>query len=88
MINIPYIKEGRSEIDDIVDVHAYHLKCDGHLNYFICKLFLKLMRINGGMSYAKAKEFIGELEMAKMELYRKWIGKYEDEKEATNGSID
>lgn len=87
---MPYIpdKGEREEIDNIVGLYAYHLKCDGHLNYFLAKLFLKLMKVNGGIRYNKAKEFIGELEMAKLEIYRKWIGKYEDEKEATNGSID
>ena len=84
---MPYIKEGRNEIDDIVDVHAYHLKCDGHLNYFIAKLFLKLMRINGGIRYNKAKEFIGELEMAKMEIYRRWVQPYEDIKMKENGDV-
>jgi len=85
----PYIKkEDRPDIEDIVDVYAYHLKCDGHLNFFICKLFLKLMRINGGIRYNKAKEFIGELECAKLEIYRKFISPYEDEKEAENGKLE
>ena len=85
----PYIKkEDRPDIEDIVDIYAYHLKCDGHLNFFICKLFLKLMRINGGIRYNKAKEFIGELECAKLEIYRKFISPYEDEKEAENGKLE
>jgi len=85
----PYIKkEDRPDIEDIVDVYAYKLKCDGHLNFFICKLFLKLMRINGGIRYNKAKEFIGELECAKLEIYRKFISPYEDEKEAENGKLE
>ena len=88
-IKMPYIKqEDREDIDIIVDVNAYHLKCNGHLNYFICKLFLKLMRVNGGMTYNKAKEFIGELECAKLEIYRKFISPYEDEKEAENGKLE
>ena len=85
----PYIKkEDRPDIEDIVDVYAYKLKCDGHLNFFICKLFLKLMRINGGMTYNKAKEFIGELEMAKMEIYRRWVSPYENEKRDSNGDVE
>ena len=84
----PYIKkEDRPDIEDIVDIYAYHLKCDGHLNFFICKLFLKLMRINGGIRYNKAKEFIGELEMAKMEIYRRWVSPYENEKRDSNGDV-
>ena len=85
---MPYIlQEDREDIEDIVDVYAYHLKCDGHLNFFICKLFLKLMRINGGIRYSKAKEFIGELEMAKMEIYRRWVAPYEDKKKDENGDL-
>jgi len=85
----PYIKkEDRPDIEDIVDVYAYKLKCDGHLNFFICKLFLKLMRINGGIRYNKAKEFIGELEMAKLEISRRWIADYEDKKKEENGDLN
>lgn len=84
---MPYIKEGREDIDDIVFINAYKLKCDGHLNYFICKLFLKLMKINGGMTYSKSKEFIGELEMAKLEIYRRWIIPYENQKKEENGDL-
>ena len=86
---MPYIEpKEREDIDIIVDVNAYHLKCNGHLNYFICKLFLKLMRINGGMTYAKAKEFIGELEMAKLEISRRWVANYEDKKKEENGDLN
>lgn len=86
---MPYIKkEEREEIDEIVALYAYHLKYDGHLNYFLAKLFLKLMRVNGGIRYNKAKEFIGELECAKLEIYRRWISPYEDEKKEENGDVE
>ena len=85
---MPYkLQEDREDKDIIVDVNAFHLKCNGHLNYFICKLFLKLMRINGGIRYNKAKEFIGELEMAKLEIYRRWVSPYENEKRDSNGDL-
>jgi len=45
------------------------------------------MRINGGIRYNKAKEFIGELEMAKMEIYRRWVSPYENEKRDSNGDL-
>jgi len=36
----PYIKkEDRPDIEDIVDVYAYHLKCDGHLNSLSASVF-------------------------------------------------
>ena len=84
---MPYIKkELREEIDNCVCLNAYILKADGRLNYFIVKLFLLYMRVYG-MSYAHAKEFLGELEMAKMEIYRRYIAPYEDEKIKTNGDV-
>jgi len=83
----PYIKkEDRPDIEDIVDVYAYKLKCDGHLNFFICKLFLKLMRINGGIRYNKAKEFIGEFRVCQnLEIYRKFIHHMRMKRRQKNG---
>jgi len=85
---MPYIKKDlRKDIDEIVDTYAYHLKADGQLNYFICKLFLKLTRVYG-MKYSHAKRFIGELEMAKMEIYRRWVAPYEQQKMEENGDVE
>lgn len=83
---MPYItKSNRNELDECVNTYFPFLKPDGRLNYFIAKLFLKLMK--QGMSYKKAKEFIGELEMAKMEIYRRWVSPYEDVKVEENGDV-
>ena len=87
---MPYIKDehARKELDDVIFTNAYILQPKGNLNYFICKLFLKLMRVNGGISYNKAGEFIKELEMAKMEIYRRWVAPYEDDKKEENGDLE
>ena len=84
---MPYIaKINRPEIDECVSTYYSFLKPDGRLNYFLAKLFLRFM--SSGMSYRTAKEFIGELEMAKMEIYRKWIIPYEEKKEILNGDVE
>lgn len=83
---MPYIlQENRKEIDECINTYHPFLKPDGRLNYFLAKLFKKQMRYR--MSYKNAKEFIGELEMAKMEIYRRWIQPYEDTKKKSNGDV-
>ena len=84
---MPYItKICRTELDECVETYYPFLKPDGRLNYFLAKLFKKLMRRK--MSYRNAKEFVAELEMAKMEIYRRWIAPYEDEKKDINGDVE
>lgn len=85
---MPYIKPSlRGDIDDCIKLYAYHLKPDGRLNYFLTKLFLTYMRVYG-MRYGQAKQFLAELEMAKMEIYRRYVAPYEDEKIKENGDVE
>lgn len=85
---MPYIiKKKRPDIDDCVKTYAYHLKPDGQLNYFLVKLFLQLVKVYG-MSYKFAKQYCGELEMAKMEIYRRYVIPYEDKKIEDNGDVE
>ena len=84
---MPYItKVNRTELNECINTYYPFFKPDGRLNYFLAKLFLKYM--STGMSYKKAKEFIGELEMAKMEIYRRWIIPYENDKKYENGDVE
>ena len=84
---MPYItKSNRKTIDECIDTYYPFIKPDGRLNYFLAKLFLKFRR--QGMSYKTAKEFIGELEMAKIEIYRRWIVPYENDKQYENGDVE
>ena len=54
----------------------------GNLNYFLCKLFL-----SNKMSYEHARNFIGEMENAKLEIQRRWIAPYEDKKCEEHGDV-
>jgi hypothetical protein len=84
---MPYIKqEDRPFIDLLVQLFMNDGKIHARLNYFIVKLAKQYIKLNGE-SYANYKEIIGELECAKLEIYRKMISKYEDKKEKENGEI-
>ncbi len=85
---MPYIKgdSKRGELDKLAVQLLLNGKITGNLNYFLfklCKLYIK----ECGESYAAYKNFIGELEMCKLELYRKQVAPYEELKEKENGSI-
>ena len=84
---MPYIKKpkrtflmpGLLATSDVVDN-------EGDLNYcfsLLCKEFIK----RKGKSYKYFNACIGALESAKLELYRRHIAPYEDEKIKENGDI-
>ena len=81
---MPYIdnKQIRQILDDIVYKYFTTLEKKGNLNYFLCKLFLSTP-----ISYEHARNFIGELENAKLEIYRRFIAPYEDIKCKENGDL-
>lgn len=84
---MPYIKQ-----DDrhTFESHIQNLAADaenaGDLNYIITKM-LHLYIKKKGLRYANCNEVIGALECCKLELYRKLIGPYEDEKIVENGGV-
>jgi len=82
---MPYIKDtqAREELDNAIYLHFSWLKPKGYLNYFLFKL-AKVKCTN----YNEYKEFIGELEMCKMEIYRRLIAPYEDKKKDENGDVE
>ena len=55
----------------------------GNLNYFLFKLAKKSCSC-----YADYAAFIGELEAAKLEIYRRQIAPYEDKKIKENGDVE
>lgn len=59
----------------------------GELNYFITDLCLEYIKDMGGASYTRYNEVIGVLECAKLEMYRRAVGPYEDKKIAENGDV-
>jgi len=63
------------------------LQPNGNINYMLFKLF-RMLTQNRLMSYNRAKEFIGELECAKLEIVRRPLSEYENKKMKENGDVD
>jgi len=95
-INMPYIdKKDRvkfisqcggintntiEELGNIID------NC-GELNYVITRICLQYIKKHG-QKYQKYNDVIGALEGAKLELYRRHVAPYEDNKFKSNGDVD
>jgi hypothetical protein len=84
---MPYIDEkDRPAMDDIVNHMLFSgVKADGKLNYVLFKLCRKLVVPE---SYNSYKNFIGELNMCAMEIYRRFVAPYEDVKKEKNGDVE
>ena len=87
---MPYIKgQDRKKFDDILTVLEAKLpeiKTEGELNYLItkiCHIYLKLK----GERYSTYNAILGALEGVKLELYRRRVSNYEDDKIAQNGDV-
>lgn len=100
---MPYIKQSeRNELNLQIKQLADRLSqlstsndglIAGRLNYTITKLVLEyyqsLRQIQGHfkITYSDWNEILGALECCKLELYRKHIAPYEDEKIEQNGDV-
>lgn len=97
---MPYIhSESRKALDPIIDILCEKIKIfhsgnsssnfdggsfhnPGWLNYIIFRLAKKKC-----FNYNSYKNFIGELEMCKYEIYRRLVAPYEDKKIKSNGDV-
>lgn len=79
---MPYLDAGIRESLD----QGRKPKIGGELNYRISSMLSDFIAMKG-LSYATINEFIGALECAKLEAYRKVAADYEDFKEVTNGTV-
>jgi len=78
---MPYIKkEDRKKLLDSKPQNT------GELNYCITFLLTEYLETKGE-KYQTYNDMVGALECAKLELYRRKIGKYEDEKIESNGDV-
>ena len=84
---MPYIKQENREI---MTNSIFHLNIafdeiglTGNLNYVLYNLAKRHCT-----NYASFAAFVGELESAKLEIYRKLVAPYEEIKEKENGSIE
>ena len=84
---MPYIiKSKRERIDWVIEnINAVldNIGMQGSLNYILFKLAKKRCR-----TYADYARFIGELEAAKLEIYRRLVSKHEDEAIIKNGDVE
>ncbi len=79
---MPYVKKSdRIRLDEGGDAQT-----PGELNYIITKTVDAYLN-RTPRNYANYNEVIGVLECAKLELYRRVIGEYEDSKMAENGDV-
>lgn len=85
---MPYIKkEDREKFDEYeVDELAATCTGPGELNYLLTRILVGYVEYRGE-SYATYNEVIGVLECAKMELARRRLSIYEDEKCKSNGDV-
>ena len=84
---MPYIKgqDKRKELDKITKRILQIGMINGNLNYLLFKLCKEYMK--EGESYNAYKNYIGEIEMAKKEIYRRLVAPYEDLKIVENGDV-
>lgn len=84
---MPYITEAkRVALATSAHVLGNSMPADpGELNYEITRMIQLYLR--GERSYAIFNEVIGVLECAKLELYRRMVAPYEDQKCAENGDV-
>lgn len=84
---MPYIvKEQREEIDGLLSGLLERQFSVGELNYIITKLLLNQVG-QRGLCYDLCNSLVGVLECAKLELYRRLVSPYEDDKCKLNGDL-
>ncbi len=90
VIIMPYINEDdRKELDGAIKELTTQLRNGdfrGRLNYAISSIFVGLLEANG-ISYRLINDFVGVLECAKLEAYRRIAVPYEDSKVVANGDL-
>tara|TARA_R110000751_G_scaffold6560_2_gene27728 strand:+ start:3906 stop:4196 length:291 start_codon:yes stop_codon:yes gene_type:complete len=92
---MPYItKIDRKKYEKAIDDIVLQLNLSGldgfypvgDLNYIITTIIKKTLD-RQGVRYQTANAVVGALECAKLELYRRLIAPYEDEKVKSNGDV-
>lgn len=84
---MPYInRKEREEILKDSKLDISRIDNAGKLNYAITELLDFYLHING-KNYQSLNDMIGALEGAKLELYRRKISDFEDQKIKSNGDV-
>jgi hypothetical protein len=82
---MPYIKDKliRGFLKDIVVSFISTFETKGNLNYFLFLIAKRTCK-----NYEDYRNFIGEIESAKLEIYRRLVAPYEDKKIEENGDVE
>ena len=91
---MPYIKNEDREcfedaVDNIVDeilAETSETSRSGMLNFVISTIIAELINAEG-LTYNRANSYIGVLTCAQLELYRRVVAPYEDDKARANGDV-
>ncbi len=83
---MPYIEE---KARFMLEGRCRQVQTAGELNYAVTRLCLDYIHApsSGMISYRLLNEVIGALECAKLEMYRRMVAPYEDEKIEQNGDV-
>ena len=88
---MPYIlKNDRGNLDYLVNELLNFNGSDlfrGRFNYFVHKLVKEYIK-RFGENYNAYKEIIGELEASKLEVVRRLVSEYENQKIKENGDVE
>jgi hypothetical protein len=80
---MPYITKERRE----AIAGGVHPENGGELNFAITALVDRYLARKNGFRYSDLNEVLGAIEAAKLELYRRVAGPYEDRKIAEAGDV-
>jgi hypothetical protein len=88
---MPYIpEENRAIFDKVVRKCIRNMPIDtsyGEMNYLLTSILGTFIQQNG-VNYSTLQSVIGLLECVKLELYRRVVSMYEEEKIDANGDVD
>ena len=92
---MPYVNElsrGRfasilREFEELCDPTPALYVTEGELNYVITSLILLWLKQRIRVSYQWINAVMGVLECTKLELYRRMVALYEDDKKEDNGDV-
>lgn len=82
---MPYVKKDQ-RVYNSTEIERIPLDTAGNLNYIFTELSLRYLKQNG-ICYQTYNDIVGALEGCKLEMYRREISPYEDEKIMQNGDV-
>jgi hypothetical protein len=86
---MPYInQEARNKLEHLIKtMHLTSIENAGELNYLLTQLVHTYLDQRTNKDYQGFNDVMGALEGCKLEIYRRYISKYEDQKIEQNGDV-